>query len=53
MPQHCSDLLNLILRDTGNVADVISVYMLVMENDDKAKKKVAAALRQAHKEMQS
>lgn len=52
MPQHCSGLLNLILLDTGNVADIISVYMLLMENDDKAKKNVAAALRQAHKEMQ-
>lgn len=30
--------------DTGNVADIISVYILVMENDDRAKKKVAAAL---------
>lgn len=24
--------------DTGNVADIISVYILVMENDDRAKR---------------
>lgn len=39
--------------DSGNVADIISVYILVMENDYGAKKKVAAAFKQARKEMQS
>lgn len=30
--------------DTGNVADIISVYILVMENDDRAKREKVAAL---------
>lgn len=35
--------------DTGNVADMIFVYILVMENGDRAEEKSVAALRAMHK----